>query len=214
MYVGRIAAIGRTRDDRLVAMYRVSSRSFPNRQSKQIGQAVAIVPKEGFESDIYKNPYIAYNCLRLVDNYAVATNGTQTDPIAEKLQAGMNMRDAMACVLHGVDYEHDDYNTPRIAAVVDKNTRSGALGIVRHDALLVQYFDLQPGRAFYVATYEHNYPSEQFTDPDFNVTGPEQACDYILSQGVFADLERPISAACAYETDTGYAVAYKDAVSE
>jgi IMP cyclohydrolase len=63
MYIGRIVAVGMTKSSKLVALYRVSSRSFPNRQTRMIGQAVAIVPKEGFESDIYKNPYIAYNCL-------------------------------------------------------------------------------------------------------------------------------------------------------
>ena len=94
MYVGRIVAIGKTGEDRLAAMYRVSARSYPNRQIRKIGQAIAVVPKEGFESDIHKNPYIAYNCLRLVGGYAVVGNGTHTDPIAEKLETGMRMRDA------------------------------------------------------------------------------------------------------------------------
>ena len=81
MYVGRSVAIGKTEEGRLEAMYRVSARSYPNRQTKRMGQAIAVVPKEGFESDIYKNPYIAYNCLRLVGDYAVVGNGTHTDPI-------------------------------------------------------------------------------------------------------------------------------------
>jgi len=62
MYVGRIVAIGKTQEDRLVAVYRVSSRSYPNRQARRIGDAIAVLPKPGFESDIYENPYIAYNC--------------------------------------------------------------------------------------------------------------------------------------------------------
>ena len=95
MYVGRIVAIGCTRTGRAAALYRVSSRSFPNREAKILGQSVAIVPKAGFENDIHKNPYIAYNCLRLVGDYAVATNGSHTDPVTEKLETGMSPRDAL-----------------------------------------------------------------------------------------------------------------------
>lgn len=210
MYVGRIVAIGKTKADRLVTMYRVSARSFPNRQAKMIGQAVAIVPKEGFESDIRNNPFTNYNCLRLVGDYAVVGNGTQTDPLAEKLETGMRMRDALITVLYGMDYEHDQYNTPRIVAVADLKSRFCALGIVRDDALLVQELEVGQGQAFYVATYEHNYPGEDFYDSEFHVTDAEEACDYVLGQGVFSDLERPISAVCAFETDTGFSVKYKD----
>ena len=46
-----------------------------------IGRIVAIVPKPGFENDMQKNPYIAYDCLRLANGYAIVTNGSQTDPI-------------------------------------------------------------------------------------------------------------------------------------
>lgn len=211
MYVGRIVAVGRTREDRLVALYRVSSRSFPNRRANVAGQAIAVVPKEGFETDIYKNPYIAYNCLRLAGSYAVVSNGTHTDPLAEKLETGMMPRDAMVSVLFGLDYEHDQLSTPRIAAIVNKENRRCTLGIVRKDALLVREFDLQPGEALYIATYEHNAPSHEFRDGDFQVASAEEACDYVIGKGVFAGLERPILAACAFETETGFSVAFKDA---
>ena len=211
MYVGRITAVGKTKEDRLVAMYRVSARAYPNRQTRRIGHAIAVVPKEGFESDIHRNPYIAYNCLRLVGDYAVVGNGTQTDPIAEKLETGMRMRDAIVLALYGLDYEHDEHDTPRIAAVVDRGSRLCALGIVRRDALLVREFDLEAGEALYVATYEHNDPSVEFRDRSFQVTSPEEACDYVIGRGVFSNLERPISAACAFEDGTGFSVAFKDA---
>ena len=210
MYVGRIVAIGKNKAGKLVVMYRVSSRSFPNRRTQEIGNAVAIVPKEGFESDIYKNPFIAYNCLRLISNYAVIGNGAHVDLIAEKLETGMKIRDAIVSVLYGMDYEHDTLNTPRITAVVDKKNRLCFLGIVRHDALLVQNLNLGNGEAFYIATYEHNYPSAKFYDSSFNVNSAEEACEYILCKGVFSSLERPISSACAFELDTGFSVAFKD----
>jgi IMP cyclohydrolase len=210
MYVGRIAAVGKTREDRLTALYRVSARSFPNRHTKLIGQAIAIVPKQGFEADIYKNPYITYNCLRIVGDYAVVGNGSHTDPIAEKLETGMRMRDAIISVLYGMDYEHDDHNTPRITAVVDSKSRGCALGIVRYDALLVENIALTKGEVFYIATYEHNAPGEHFSDSNFHITNAEEACDYIIGRGIFSNLERPISAACAIETDSGFSVGYKD----
>ena len=36
MYLGRIVAAGLTKDGRAVAMYRVSSRSFPNREARKL----------------------------------------------------------------------------------------------------------------------------------------------------------------------------------
>ncbi|NQZ57194.1 MAG: IMP cyclohydrolase [Lentisphaeraceae bacterium] len=211
MYVGRIVSIGRTNDGKLCAMYRVSSRSFPNRMATKNERGIAIVPKKGHENDVFVNPYIAYNCLRLTGSYAVATNGSHTDPITEKLEAGMNMRDALVNVLHGMDYEHDHLNTPRIASIVDSKTGKAALGIVKIDGLYVREFDLKPGEAFYIATYEHDFPCGQFHDKEFDVVSADAACDYILGKGVFADLERPVSAACAVQTEDGFEVVFKDA---
>ncbi len=204
MYVGRIVAIGMNEDGRTAAMYRVSSRSFPNRRAAINDGAISIIPKEGFENDIYKNPYIAYNCLRLVNGCAVATNGAHTDPIAEKIIAGTPVRDAMADALLTMDYEKDMYNTPRIAAVVRSRERHAVLGIVRRDAILVREFELKPKTAYYVATYEHNAPRSKYSDQEFTMQNAEECCSYMLSGGVFAELERPVTAACAMETSEGH----------
>lgn len=212
MYVGRIIAVGKNQSGRFAAMYRVSSRSFPNRRTREKGDIVAVVPKEGSEKDIYKNPYIAYNCLRLMNEYAIIGNGSHVDPITEKLETGMNIRDAIVSILYAMDYEHDHLNTPRITAVVDKKERLCFFGIVRPDALLVQSIDPEEGKAYYMATYEHNYPCDQFHDDDFDVSSSEGGCDYIMYKGVFSTLERPISAACAFETDTTFSVACKDVI--
>ena len=85
MYVGRIVAVGRTPEGANAALYRVSSRSFPNRKAVDLGGKLAIVPREGHEGDVQKNPYIAYNCLRVANGWAIATNGSHTDPIVEKV---------------------------------------------------------------------------------------------------------------------------------
>ncbi len=213
MYVGRIVAVGLSQQGASAAMYRVSSRSFPNRHAVILNETAAIVPKPGHEGDIQKNPYIAYNCLRLTGEYAVATNGTQTDPVCEKLSAGLPPRDALASVLLTLDYEKDAYNTPRIAAVINRRGDSAYLGIARHDALLVRKMDLQPGRLFYICTYEHNFPDSSFADNDFAVSDPLSACDYLLGQGVFAEFERPVTAACAVAGTDGFSLAAREAVS-
>ncbi len=197
MYVGRIVAVGRTQAGRGAALYRVSSRSFPNREAKLLEKAVAIVPKPGFESDIHKNPYIAYNCLRWARGFAVVTNGSHTDPLAERIESGMSPRDALATVMLAMDYEHDSLNTPRISGVIAPDGAQGWLAIVRKDALLVRELVLAAGQAFYVCTYERNNPGETQLEPRFTAASAADACQFILRGGVFAEFEKPVSAVCA-----------------
>ncbi len=203
MYVGRIVAIGRTLTGRGAALYRVSSRSFPNRQAVILERSVAIVPKPGFESDLQKNPYIAYNCLRCAGNQAIVSNGSQTDPISEKIAAGMSPRDALGYVMLSLDYEHDNLDTPRIAGAITSDGNQGFLAIVRKDALLVREFSLQPGQAYYVCTYERHNPGEAQCEKAFTAENAEEACAFILQKGIFADFTLPVSAACAVADQEG-----------
>jgi len=206
MYVGRIVAVGRTPAGKNAVMYRVSSRSFPNRRTVHTPRALAVVPREGHESDLSKNPYIAYNCLRLAGDVAVATNGSQTDPIAEKIASGMSVRDAMVQSLIVLDYEKDDYSTPRIAVAVARGADEGWAGIARHDGLHVRAFQLEAGKAFYLATYEVADPrAEQVSD--FGAESAEDAAVWVVAGGAFARLEKPVCSAAAVETADGFAVA-------
>lgn len=203
MYVGRIVAVGCTKAGLGAALYRVSSRSFPNREAKVLSRGIAIVPKPGFENDIQKNPYIAYNCLRIARGLAVVTNGSHTDPVAEKIESGMAPRDALAYAMLSMDYEHDSLDTPRISGVVQADGKKGWLAIVRKDALLVKEFDMVPGQAFYVCTYERNEPGAAQADLSFDAASAEDCCGYVLGGGVFADFEKPVSAACALADSSG-----------
>ncbi len=213
MYIGRIVCIAMTADGRLCASYRVSSRSFPNRKSviAESGDKISIIPKEGHEGDIHRNPYIAYNCVRLVQNgqVAIATNGSQTDPIAEKIAMGMPVRDALALSSLAMDYEKDDYNTPRVSAVADKRDGSGWLAVVREDGLDVRRMPLEAGKYFYVATYEENTVSPHQSGA-YDGTSADDACDFVLGRGVFAEREKPITAAAAIAADSGFEIACKD----
>jgi IMP cyclohydrolase len=157
MYVGRFVVVAPS-----VGAYRVSSRSFPNRAADATEQGTVTVGPTGDapESD---NPYIAYNCLRLTDRGAVLGNGAHVDPVAEKLELGYPARDALAETLLALDFEKDDYDTPRIAGVVgvpdDDPSTGGAgpgavVGTVRRDALLVEAVT----EPTLVATYETDSP--------------------------------------------------------
>jgi IMP cyclohydrolase len=212
MYVGRIVAVGLNKSGAACGLYRVSSRSFPNREARVVPSGVAIVPKPGHEQDIFVNPYIAYNCLQVVGQRCVVSNGSHTDIIVGKLADGVPPRDALIGSLHAMDYEHDSLNTPRIAGIVDRGSSQAFLGIVTKDSLHVKSLELTPGKAWYVATYEHDEPGDAYSDSDFDVANASAACQYILGEGVFADLERPITAACGVAEGDGFDLAVANKV--
>ena len=162
MYVGRFVVVAPG-----VGAYRVSSRSFPNRRIVERGAGTLTVgpTPDAPETD---NPYVAYNCVRVVADgdagrvaaaerpggeRAVVGNGSHVDPIAEKLEMGYPARDALASALLALDFEKDDYDTPRIAGVVEEDTAH--VGTVRRDALLVR----EIGEPTLVATYERDAPA-------------------------------------------------------
>ena len=209
MYIGRIVAVGMTPSGRMAAMYRVSSRSFPNRRVVRNGEQLAVIPREGCEADLAKNPYISYNCLRLAGEWAIATNGSQTDPITEKIAAGMPVRDAIALGLLALDYEHDSLDTPRIVAVAHRVDPVGFLGIIRKDALLVREFSLKPGEAYYLSTYEKNRPADANRDGAFDADCAEAAAQYVVDRGVFADFTHAVTSAAAVAGESGFELAFK-----
>ncbi|WJI09336.1 IMP cyclohydrolase [Methanobacterium sp. CWC-01] len=193
MYLGRILAVGSNEEGSFVA-YRVSSRSFPNRMTKSFPESVAVVPKEGFEQDIYKSPYIAYNCIRIVDDVAVVSNGSHTDVIAEKIASGMTIRDALALSLLTMDYEKDDFQTPRIAGA---STMKGVsfIGIVTADKVIVD--KVPEGEASYIATYEHTYPQKV----GFEAANSSEAAAFIMDKGKFSEFTNPVTSAAAFGSE-------------
>ena len=156
MYVGRFVVVGPQ-----AGAYRVSSRSFPNREAVDRDGTITVGPTDDApETD---NPYISYNAVRETDRGIVVGNGSHVDPIAEKLALGYPARDALAEPLLALDFEKDDYDTPRIAGIVgvdpdDLTTRAeghgAVIGTVRRDALLVE----EVTEPTLVATYEKDSP--------------------------------------------------------
>jgi len=190
MYLGRILAVGNNKNGNLVA-YRVSSRSFPNRDTKTFPMRVAVVPKEGFETDVFESPYIAYNCIRIVNDVAVVSNGSQTDVIAEKIASGMNIRDSLALSLLTMDYEKDDYNTPRIAGASSLNGKS-YIGIVTHEKIQVE--KVPEGKTYYISTYEQISPQNVI----FPALNAFEAAQFILKGGKFSEFTHPVTSAAAF----------------
>ena len=194
MYTGRILSVGMNSDGKPFAAYRVSSRSFPNRQCLKFDTRAAVVPIEGHEKDIFASPYISYNSLQIVDGTAVISNGSQTDVIADKIALGMNIKDALAYSLLTMDYEKDDYNTPRIAGVVTSSDKEDEyecyVGIVNDKKLLVE--QVPYGEAVFISTYGSQVPDLV----DFDAKTAGEAAKFIFDEGTFADYEKPVTS-CA-----------------
>ena len=198
MYVGRIVAIGMSRNGSAVGMYRISSRSFPNRGTRLAGDRVSVIPRSGFEEDITRTSYISYTCLNLAGEYAVVSNGSHTDYIAEKILMGYPARDALALTLLVMDYEKDNYKTPRIAGIISKKSNIAYLAVVKEKALVVRDFELTPGIAYYVATYEHSIPCTDYKDANFDAANALASRNYVIKNGVFADFELPVTSAAVF----------------
>ena len=145
MYVGRFVIVAPD-----FAAYRVSSRSFPNRRIVDRDGVLTVGPTP--DAPANDNPYVSYNCVREGGDGVVVGNGSHVDPIAEKLDRGYPARDALATALLALDYEKDDYDTPRVAGVVGEDSY---IGIVRKDALVVESVD----EPTLVATYEEDDPT-------------------------------------------------------
>jgi IMP cyclohydrolase len=136
----------------------------------------------------------------------VVSNGTQTDPISEKVAAGMPIRDALALSLLTLDYEKDEYNTPRIAAAVPLVGNSGWLGTVRRDALVLTEISLEAGRASYVATYEMDDP-RQGQSLALDAADAAEVARFLVDGGEFAKLTHAVTSAAAVASGHSFELA-------
>ena len=194
MYVGRFVVVGPD-----VGAYRVSSRSFPNREITAREDALTVGPTaDAPETD---NPYVSYNCLRVVETPTGETaafgNGSHVDPIAEKLELGYPARDALAESLLALDYEKDDYNTPRIAATSGGDGEA-LIGTVRKDALVVETVE----EPTLVATYEKDSPESFGLEAD----GAEAAASEVYD----LEFEHAVCAAGVARTEDGFETAIEN----
>lgn len=197
MYVGRIVGAGRTFSGQLAVGYRISSRSFPNREMRKTAEGVEVVAREGTADAVSDSPYIKYESILANETCVVASNGSHTLPIFRKLSAGQPARDALANVLLGMDREFDSLDTPRIAAVVDRRTGSVYLASVTKSDLSVVRVDPQPGQFYLVATYGYDLPMRAPVDVLDGISSAEGLCRFLMSGAGFRDFDLPVSSAAA-----------------
>ncbi|MDR1536169.1 MAG: IMP cyclohydrolase [Planctomycetota bacterium] len=211
VYLGRLVAFAVTPAGNPAALYRVSSRHFPDRTARVAGdgRSVAIVPREGHGPDNSGNPYLSYNCARLAGGTAILANGSHCDPAAEKMLLGLPARDALALSLLALDYEKDDYATPRIAVAAEIGSRIGWLASVRKDGLDVRSFELAPGRAVYVSTYGRPVPEPGQT-AEFTAGTAAEACSFLFEGGIFRDFAHPVTAVAAVAEKGGFSLSVRD----
>jgi len=177
-YTGRTLGIG-LMNDKPFAFYLLCSRSFPRR--KAIVRENAVYIENLTETD---NPYVSYPVVRLLDEYAVVTNGLQTDFIAQALE-WESPKKALIHVLDALDYERDDYSTPRIAGIIGTDSR-GWLGFAGRDEFWVKGLRLKEGKAFVTATYNLGFTELDF--PAFESSGElaEKATELPFEKKVLA----------------------------
>lgn len=129
LYLGRVVGVGATDKGDAFAVYAVSGRSEGSRQRrleieddrtvrvKSLGEPT---PDQLEKNDIFFYPAIRIGFSEYAGPFAVTSNGSQTEPIVEKVnkgsydEAGVAMRD----VLEETGHEGmigDGYNTPRVA---------------------------------------------------------------------------------------------------
>jgi IMP cyclohydrolase len=159
-------------------------------------KSILVSPKD--PADLARNPYIAYNCIRVADDAAVVANGTHADMILERIEDGQKPGDAIALSLVAFGYERDELATPRIAGAVRRD--KAWLGIAKRDEFRVREFKLEETQAFLVATYEKT---------DFEaVSFAGMNAAEIARQAYDLSFEKPVCAAAAYESqETGFDLA-------
>jgi IMP cyclohydrolase len=147
VYRGRYIAIGKLAGP--TALYRVSSRSFPNRRIDLVGDTAQVVPTE--KAEMSDNPFISYRCYtQVAPDTVVVSNGSQIDQIVSKLRRGCPMKDALMLSLLANDFEDDGHATPRIIGALQGET--GFVGSVGAKHVGVYAFDLKPGIFMEVST--------------------------------------------------------------
>lgn len=147
VYRGRYIAIGKLGSP--TALYRVSSRSFPDRRIDRRADTCEVVPTE--VAQMTDNPFISYRCYtQVAPDTVVVSNGSQIDQVVSKLRRGCPMKDALMLSLLANDFEDDGHATPRIIGAIQGNV--GYVGSVGAKHVGVYAFDLAEGVFFEVST--------------------------------------------------------------
>lgn len=154
-YPGRVIIVARTRAG-IVAAYAATGRSEASRQRRirlTDGGDLMVEPTVGDASD----PLRHYRAVRRVEGHFVLGNGSQVDPVADRIAAGA----VPAAALEDLEYEPDPpIFTPRITAVIsdDDTIRLAAAhrGSARRasaDTIVTRAGELAVGEGLLLSTY-------------------------------------------------------------
>jgi IMP cyclohydrolase len=111
---------------------------------------------------------------------------------------GYPPRDALSLALLSMDYEKDDYRTPRVAGIVSKG--SLYLGIVAEDRLLVKKLPWKENVSYMIATYE----VQDFMEIELRGYSAEEIAREIYE---LKEYELPVCSASAIRKGNSYELA-------
>ena len=103
-----------------------------------------------------------------------------------------------------MDYEKDDYHTPRIAGVVTSTNKKDEyacyVGIANDKKLLVE--EVPYGEAVFISTYG----SQVHDSVEFSAKTSQEAAKFIFDEGTFANYKKPVTS-CATVFDGEWTIA-------
>lgn len=200
-YVGRLVGLGLTNSGKPLIFYRVASRSFPNRQIGHSEQGAFVLPTPGFEADTQHNTFILYRAYGLHGMQAVVSNGSHTDLLLSRLNAGHHPKDALSFVLSVMGVEGDGQETPRIAAIVDISSGLGFLGVVTSKTLHIETIQLAEKKFHIAATQHLTKPTGLFLADGLIFDSADSLAKQVLSGDGFSQFSNPVCALAAVWTD-------------
>ena len=154
MYVGRLCLVGTSSTGAAVVAYMLSSRSFTERMIDIEGTTAKVVPKKGSEKSYPAHLY--YDCIKVINlkgrTVLLVGNGPHTGYIETMVPRESDLEEPISEILGVLGHENDEQKTPRIAGIATEDEL--ILGLVSEKGLDIERFEPQPGRAYYVATYQ------------------------------------------------------------
>lgn len=200
MYVGRCVAVGKLSTNEIAIAYRLASRSFPDRTIVVKDDTARVF--RAVKADTISNPFLEYRCLKVTPDIAVVSNGNHTEPICDRVAEGVPPVLALSLVLTALGYEQDGFGTPCIAAVADRRSEIGWLGMISKDGVEVRCCPMVPGQMAVIATNEWTRPGQKRL-PIYAVDSGTLARE-VLAAGPWSDLQCGIAAAAVVGSNSGW----------
>ena len=154
-YPGRIAAAGYGKNGEPVLLYAITGRS-SNSRNRVFRLEDGVLRTEPYDPSKVEDPsLIIYNAMRYAGETTVLTNGDQTDTIADFLNEGKSLEEALVTRT----YEPDDPNfTPRIS--ITHSASGYTLSIIRKNGdeteRRIYSYGVENGVMHMIHTYMHD----------------------------------------------------------